>query len=985
MIRAWEEAAARAGLQRVRGPSGVAVGDLTLHSGGVVRGDGFIARRGEKADGHAYVTEAIARGAAALVVQDAGAVPEAFAGPVWAGALHEGQLSTFASLAYEEPTRHVRVLGVTGTNGKTSCVWLLHALAEAAGLAVASIGTLGIRWKGHSLPGHNTTPDAVSLQRQVARLRAQGADAIAMEVSSHALALGRVQDVAFDVVGFTGLSRDHLDFHGTMEAYEAAKSRFFVDCVERSRQLGKEPVAVVWVDDPAGERMAQRAWAPVLRVGSQPDLSLHWRWERSGTTLAGQSMTLVSAERAFTLETPGLGGWWMCNAAVALAMVDALHLTGASVLVDALGGAGDPPGRMERVLGSPERRGPAVFVDYAHTPDALSKALRSLREAVGEGTLGVVVGCGGDRDRGKRPLMASATMEADSVIFCPDNPRGEEVQAIFEDMAAGVPPERCSDVAWVDGRREAIAAGVDCGVDALLVAGKGHESAQEVAGVRYPFDDRREVRRALRARSKGIAPSQAPWLWGWDAQRLASVVGAKDLVGSWPFGLTGVVIDSRQVQEGSLFVALRGSSTDGHAYVANASEAGAGVALVTRSCGAGALAEIVVDDPVEALARIGAALLGEARGRSRGTGVIALTGSVGKTTSKELLGALLEETSGRPVLRTPGNWNNDLGAPLTCALLAPEHAYAVLELGASREGDIERLSRWVAPDVGLVTAIAEAHLEGMGGSLAGVRATKAGLLQPGMRHAVIPHHELPLAPWRSRAEAFGIRLWSFGAEADADLRWSREDAAGPVRFTARSGEFDALLPLGLPGVHQAANAAGALLAASLLHAGPGGEAPRWPGEEAVRRAWSRVEIPGGRWRVQRLAGRTVIDDSYNANPASMRASIALLAQQQGRPRVAVLGAMRELGEEAAQLHAELGAFAAGMVEVVVAYGPEVEALAEGVRMGGKEPWVVAGPDDVAERLAPHLPPGAVVLFKGSRGVALERCVLALAACWPQEV
>ena len=468
--------------------SQVLIRALALDSRQVRPGDLFLAVPGARQDGRAHIADAIARGALAVAYESDGAAVAPVGGvamvPVKGLA---AQLSAIAGRFHGEPGRSLRLVGVTGTNGKTSVTQLIAQALDRLGERCGLIGTLGNGFHGELERSVHTTPDALGVQESLARLRHAGAEAVAMEVSSHGLEQGRVAALEFQVAVFTNLSRDHLDYHGSMEAYAAAKARLFEGAGLRCR--------VVNLDDAFGRQLAGRAHESRLIGYSLEDDRAALYCPEAHFSEAGITARLVTAQGEGVLRSPLLGRFNLSNL---LAVVGALLGLGYGLeeILAQLPGLDGPAGRMQR-LGGGER--PLVVVDYAHTPDALEKVLESLRPHVA-GRLRCLFGCGGDRDRGKRPLMAAvAERLADDVTVTDDNPRSEDPAAIREEIRQGF---RAPDaVAFVAGRGEAIArlvasSGAD---DVVLLAGKGHEDYQEIAGRRQPFSDIETARAALAA------------------------------------------------------------------------------------------------------------------------------------------------------------------------------------------------------------------------------------------------------------------------------------------------------------------------------------------------------------------------------------------------------------------------------------------------------------------------------------------------------
>jgi UDP-N-acetylmuramoyl-L-alanyl-D-glutamate--2,6-diaminopimelate ligase len=448
----------------------------------------FFALPGERTSGEAFVPEAVARGAAAVLAPSPrpATVEDRLAWvQVTAPRLAAGRL---AREWHGRPDEALTLVGITGTNGKSTVAAMVEAIAGAAGLRAGRIGTVGIAVAGEERASSRTTPESVDLFATLAEMREAGVTLVALEVSSHGLVQGRVEGARFHVGALLNLGRDHLDFHGTLEAYFDAKARLF-------EALSAEDTAVLPADDPAGPRMAARTRARVLRFGRGEEADVRLLEERG--TLEGSTARLETpwGTLALTLNLPGRFN--LDNAAAAAACALAVGLPPAAVETG-LASLSRVPGRLERVeAGQPF----SVFVDFAHTEQALRRVLEDLRPLV-RGSLAVVVGCGGERDRGKRPAMGRAAAElADRVVLTSDNPRGEDPLSILREMEAGVAevPGATRRTEVVPDRSEAVRRAVtrSGSGDAVLVAGKGHETTQTFADRVEKSDDRALVRRAL--------------------------------------------------------------------------------------------------------------------------------------------------------------------------------------------------------------------------------------------------------------------------------------------------------------------------------------------------------------------------------------------------------------------------------------------------------------------------------------------------------
>lgn len=471
---------------RVMGDAGVAITELVYDSRDAVPGALFFAVPGGRVNGHDFVGQAAHQGAVAAVVTRYLDAP-ALAAQVIVDDVRT-LMGPVAHRFFGEPTGLLTLAGVTGTNGKTTTAHITHHVLSYRG-SVGLMGTVEYRLGERVMEASRTTPESVDLARAFAEMVDAGLWAASMEVSSHALAQGRADGCRFDVVGFTNLSQDHLDYHGTMEDYYAAKRLLFEG--ERFTAL-----RVVNSDDDFGARLIEEGLADTTYgSGDGVDLKAMLReMDAAGTTVLFEGLGFDAVE----LRLPLVGGHNVANAACATAMCRALDVP-AETIAERLVSVPQVPGRLERIdAGIPF----SVMVDYAHTPDGLAQVIPAVR-AVTQGRVLTVFGCGGDRDRAKRPLMGEiAARESDMVFVTSDNPRGEEPGAIIEEVFKGV--KRVPDAAVVveGDRRAAIGMAFDEARpgDTVLIAGKGHEKGQEIKGVMHPFDDREVARELLAAR-----------------------------------------------------------------------------------------------------------------------------------------------------------------------------------------------------------------------------------------------------------------------------------------------------------------------------------------------------------------------------------------------------------------------------------------------------------------------------------------------------
>lgn len=477
---------------RLIGNGDVVVIDATLDSREVDSGWLFLARPGEHADGHDYAPSAIDQGAVALVVENELDLPV----PQIVVERVADAVGDIAAEIHGHPSRTLKVIGITGTNGKTTTTWMIHQIVTSLGLGAGLIGTVEAKIGSERIEGIRTTPEATDLQRLLARMRSTGVDVVAMEVSSHGIDLGRINGLTFEAVGFTNLTQDHLDYHHSMEEYARVKASLFASSWTKT--------GAIILGDPNHPDVKWTDYVHKLIDSPYKSISQYQPADVNITNVSlsaiGSSFTMDVAGTSYEVSVPLPGQFNIDNAALALVMCSQIGLA-MDACVQALANSAPTPGRAERVQVGDQ--GPVVIVDYAHTPDALTNVLASLTKTT-QGNIICVVGCGGDRDREKRPLMAKAALNGATIsYFTSDNPRTEDPDAILDEMTRGLTPGD----QWVriTDRRTAITTAIQAAnpEDVVLIAGKGHETYQEVNGVKYHFDDREEAR-AVRIKSETI-------------------------------------------------------------------------------------------------------------------------------------------------------------------------------------------------------------------------------------------------------------------------------------------------------------------------------------------------------------------------------------------------------------------------------------------------------------------------------------------------
>ena len=982
---------------------GVVIRSVTDDSRSVGSGALFVAVRGGSHDGHDFIGDAVARGAAA-VVAETGAEELWAAGEGGPVLLVVGNsrdaLARLASAFYRHPASEMTMIGITGTNGKTTVSYLLGQALEGFGLRTGVIGTVEYRYtneRGETViePAPLTTPDPVTLFKMLREMADNGVTHVVMEASSHALAQERLGPIRYALAVFTNFSQDHLDYHLTMEEYFTAK------CLLFSRHMATNGSVVVVEQNgqesgvtPPSHRVADLCRSLSLKTvvcGESADAD--FRLMDSTGSLAGVTCTLADSDgKTHHISSPLLG-WFNINN---------LHATFAALFVlgfDAdqsaalLGSATGAPGRIERINLAEKSTGqPTVVVDYAHTPDALEKVLTALTD-IDHDTLYCLVGCGGNRDTSKRFLMGGiAARLADVVIVTDDNPRREDPAAIRAAIVAGVvhggatarsrgwlSSHRQGERGYVEigDRREAIDVAVTSAGpgDIVLIAGKGHETYQIVGDRKRFFND------ALYARQSSLK---------WDLRTVAEAVGGTIAGGNPRAVFAGVSTDSRTIGKDDIFVALTGEQFDGHDFIETAVDSGAGCVIASEPGRVKpGVCWVAVEDTLTALGDLAAHRLHRVRklgGSNRGPVVVGLTGSCGKTAVKEMTAAIFacqwpnrDDQPAARVLKTTGNFNNLIGLPLSLLPVSAHHRGVVLEMGMNRPGEIARLTKIGDPDICCITNVYQAHLEGLG-SIEGVAAAKGELFEKSRADAVHvvnydDDHIVGLSTRFSRRTiTFAVTEKGLNRNPQVWAEAVGADAAGNLSLILHVDNLYLPVTIQAPGLHNAANCCAA---AAIAHAAGIDLETIVCGLEQFRSGSNRME------RLVSPGGLNVLNDCYNANPASTASALRTLAGLQGAARGAVLGDMLELGEASGDLHRFVGTVAAQSDLLFLAVvGAYAEQIRQGAVASGMDPERIRYFQDksdvaawIGEKMqAGALHPGDWVLVKASRGLALDTVV-----------
>lgn len=911
--------------------TGVSASSNDIQSGFV-----FVAVKGTRVDGADFVGDAVARGAVAVICDHMVSAEV----PVIVVENPRVVLAQMANILY--PSEGLKKVAITGTNGKTSTVYYVAEIMNAIGLCTASFGTIGIDSPVYKKNGSMTTPDTVSIHKELQALQQAGVQVVAMEASSHGLDQDRLAAVEFAAAGFSNLTQDHLDYHGSMAAYFTAKKRLFL---ERTVANG---TVVLNADISEFGELKQDCAAKGLRVLSYGLAGKELKLVSRVATANGQKISVEILGRRYETEVAVVGDFQISNILCAIGLCIGL---GADIekIMHVVATLKAPAGRLECVGALPN--GATVYVDYAHTPDALARVLTTLRPHAA-GRLVCVFGCGGNRDAGKRPMMGEiAARLADVVYVTDDNPRHEEAAGIRAAILAA-----CPKGIEIGNRHEAIAdavAALQAG-DILVLAGKGHEAGQKIGDTVMVFDDKIEAQLAILGQTKMPV---------WRGEELRACLGVDVAKNMKAYGIS---IDTRTLEVGDLYLAMTGENVDGHDFVRVAVERGAAACVVTHLTNDVPVEkQIVVSDVMVALNQM--AMF--ARNRSEAT-FIGITGSSGKTTTKEMLKIALAGQG--KTHATVGNFNNQIGVPLTLCRMPIDTRYAIVEMGMNHVGELTELSQLVRPHATIITMIGAAHLAYFKDEHQIAEAKSEIFVAQDKDGTAILNADSPFYEFlRAEVVKNGIRfITAFGQNEAADFRLLSVQAIGETsRIMADWHGSKIEYTIGFLGHHFAMNSLGVLGLVDAVGASVPAAMQALSGARAVagRGASEKVTLANGKTIV-------LIDDVYNANPSSMKASIGTLGLHNGPIKVAVLGDMLELGAGEVALHIGLkDALEAAGVSRVFAVGPLMKNLYESLGGTMRGSWA-ASADEMKTVLADSVPDGAVVLVKASNGTGLKKII-----------
>lgn len=906
---------------------------ISVSSKDVKEGHIFVPIKGEKVDGLDFLDEVTKKGAVAILT-DRQIQTDLI---VIKSKNLSVDMAKIASILY--PSQGIKTIAVTGTNGKTSTAYYVYQLLNAFNHKAASIGTLGVYVEDVLTEGKMTTPDSITLAKTLSNLKKKDVEYVVLEASSHGLIQNRLSSFSFESAGFTNLTRDHLDYHGSMQAYFDAKKLLFQNL------LKQEGIGVLNFDDPYSKELSlilKERNIPVFSYGfNGADLKIN----QLEPLPNGQLLSITYQGKTKKIHLNIFGAFQVHNILCALGLVSKLGIP-MDDLIEYLPQLKAPEGRLECIG---HKGGAHIFVDYAHTPDALHNVLSSLRPHA-KGNLVALIGCGGNRDTGKRALMGEiAQKEADKVFITDDNPRYED-PALIREMIF----KACPKALLVPNRKEAIYQAISSlkENDILVLCGKGHETGQLVNGICYPFSDKQEALAALNNAVDKVI---------WDKSSLEAALG---VFVDESIRISGVSIDTRTLVPGDLFFALKGEKVDGHQFVKVAIEKGAGACLVEKEVQfVQKERQIIVPNVMDALEKL--AVYRRANTAARFIGV---TGSSGKTTTKEMLKTCFEKYG--KTHATKGNFNNEIGVPLTLAAMHPETKYAVIELGMNHKGEISKLTNLLRPHASIITMIGSAHREFFN-SEEEIALAKSEIFEGQEKGSVaILNGDSPFFDiMQKKAMEKGLKVVSFGKNNEADFKLISCHISDKclVEFERKDKKYS--YQINFLGQHFAMNSLAVLAGVDALGVN----------FENVLDVIQTTKPIQGRGLMQQLMLNghkkiTLIDDCYNANPSSMKASLSVLSKQTGGRKVAVLGQMLELGEQSIQLHKDLlKNILENQIDRVYTIGTLMKYLYELLPVhlqGGYFETV----DEFMKGIISEIKENDIILVKGSNSVRLNKFV-----------
>ncbi len=902
-------------------------------------GDIFVCIQGANFDGHNFINSALEKGAALIVCREINKKDIPY---IKVKDSRKAAAVIARTVMLPEKITYT-LIGITGTNGKTTTSLILYEALRNLGFRCGWIGTLGYYIEGKKFPSERTTPDIIELNEIFAQMIKAKVDYVVMEVSSHSLSLDRIYGVKFDYCLFSNLGYDHLDFHQTLENYGKAKMSFF----EQGAKDGS--ISVINTADSFGVQIRDMLKEKKAKVYSLGSNDAEFQYLDIKTDISKSSFKLVAENCEISVTSRLIGSFNIQNLGLAALTLYALGFSPEEIhhsLQDI------PPvkGRLERVENNCNI---GIFIDYAHTPEAIENVLKAVEDLPHKRIL-TLMGTGGDRDKGKRPLMLkSALNHSDVVIISDDNPRSENPEAIIKDIVSS------ADIflPWwiIRNRQQAITSIIRLAQkeDIVLICGKGSEDYQDIEGIRHHFNDREETLKALSER-EAINKDDDELILPID-QTLLKLL----LTPNWepepkgyrePSSYYFLSTDSRSIKPGSVFIAIKGERYDGHSYLED-------ILKIKENCAIGEIPYPLnqsseknryyqVDNCLKAMGLISRKYLQLFPAKK-----IALTGSTGKTTCKELMAQVLQSSA--PVLKTLANENNIIGLCKTIIRIKPEQQYAIFELGTNHFGEIAALAEVANPDIGIILNIGPSHLEYFGDE-EGVFREKITLFKRPLALRLYPGDDY-------RFKCFANEGISIGYNENCDYRITQHKCYSENQSFYLNEDLW-VLPYGAP--HFALNSAFAIVLGLKLGIK----------KEKIQTALNEPIQLELRNQVEKRGTGLLILDCYNANPYSMQKALEYWQELNPElPHYAILGDMLELGESSIMYHQMISAMLSEMhYEQLITVGnysrifhPENESPI--LHYNTVE-------ELIANRKLNSLPENAVILVKGSHAIQLERII-----------
>ena len=902
-------------------------------------GDIFVCIQGANFDGHNFINSALEKGAALIVCREINKKDIPY---IKVKDSRKAAAVIARTVMLPEKITYT-LIGITGTNGKTTTSLILYEALRNLGFRCGWIGTLGYYIEGKKFPSERTTPDIIELNEIFAQMIEAKVDYVVMEVSSHSLSLDRIYGVKFDYCLFSNLGYDHLDFHQTLENYGKAKMSFF----EQGAKDGS--ISVINTADSFGVQIRDMLKEKKAKVYSLGSNDAEFQYLDIKTDISKSSFKLVAENCEISVTSRLIGSFNIQNLGLAALTLYALGFSPEEIhhsLQDI------PPvkGRLERVENNCKI---GIFIDYAHTPEAIENVLKAVEDLPHKRIL-TLMGTGGDRDKGKRPLMLkSALNHSDVVIISDDNPRSENPEAIIKDIVSS------TDIflPWwiIRNRQQAITSIIRLAQkeDIVLICGKGSEDYQEIEGIRHHFNDREETLKALSER-EAINKDDDELILPID-QTLLKLL----LTPNWepepkgyrePSSYYFLSTDSRSIKPGSVFIAIKGERYDGYSYLED-------ILKIKENCAIGEIPYPLnqsseknryyqVDNCLKAMGLISRKYLQLFPAKK-----IALTGSTGKTTCKELMAQVLQSSA--PVLKTLANENNIIGLCKTIIRIKPEQQYAIFELGTNHFGEIAALADVANPDIGIILNIGPSHLEYFGDE-EGVFREKITLFKRPLALRLYPGDDY-------RFKCFANEGISIGYNENCDYRITQHKCYSENQSFYLNEDLW-VLPYGAP--HFALNSAFAIVLGLKLGIK----------KEKIQTALNEPIQLELRNQVEKRGTGLLILDCYNANPYSMQKALEYWQELNPElPHYAILGDMLELGESSIMYHQMISAMLSEMhYEQLITVGnysrifhPENESPI--LHYNTVE-------ELIANRKLNSLPENAVILVKGSHAIQLERII-----------